>query len=293
VREPNGAAEAAKASFDIMRTAYQDVADSEPFLPFANSILPALLALRKTHAVIAESQAYIASQEVSLEEARKLLEAEEANLKDQKALRSTLQARLEALRNGRDARMEMTPEQVAKEKYEELQQKKKRYDKDRSKLLKTLNHFIDEHLGPMLAAEELGGPIVGDMMEVDDEIFASGFNAYGKVKKSKERVDEDGRQRRIDDIWGVGADYEGPSRGKGRGNIQSKEAAAAAAEMRELMEELLNSLMESEGDSLAAYVTISRESAPARFLVRSKVAEFHPKDATRLRLVDFGREFDD
>jgi hypothetical protein len=284
---------ASKAFLDVMTTAYHDVTNSEPFLPFPESVLPALVALRKTHEIIAESQAHIASQDISLEKARKLLEVEEAKLKDQKVLRDALQARLETLRSDCDSRMEMTPEQVAKEKFEELQQQKKRYDKDRSKLLKALNQFIDEHLGPMLAAEELGGPVVGDMMEVDDEVFASGFNAHGKVKKSKERVDEDSRQRRIDDIWGVGADHEGPRRGKGRGNPQSKEAAAAAAEMRELMEELLNSLMESGGDSSAAYVTISRESAPARFLVRSKVAEFHPKDATRLRLEDFGREFDD
>jgi hypothetical protein len=28
-------------------------------------------------------------------------------------------------------------------------------------------------------------------------------------------------------------------------------------------------------------------------LVRAKVAQFHPKDARRLRLIDFGRELDD
>ena len=64
-------------------------------------------------------------------------------------------------------------------------------------------------------------------------------------------------------------------------------------DLRELTEELVRSLMESGGDSSAAYVRVERDSAAARFLVRSRVAQFHPKDATRLRLIDFGGELDD
>ena len=46
---------------------------------------------------------------------------------------------------------------------------------------------------------------------------------------------------------------------------------------------------ESEG---GVYINLNRESAAARFLVRAKVAAFHPKDARRLRLVDFGRDLE-
>lgn len=63
--------------------------------------------------------------------------------------------------------------------------------------------------------------------------------------------------------------------------------------MKDLTEALLNSLMESGGDSSAAYVELPKETAAARFLVRSKVAQFHPRDSTKLRLIDFGRELDD
>jgi hypothetical protein len=63
--------------------------------------------------------------------------------------------------------------------------------------------------------------------------------------------------------------------------------------MRELTEQLMNKLVEAGGDTSAAYVELPRETAAARFLVRSKVAMFHPKDARRLRLVDFGRDLED
>jgi len=244
--------------------------------------------MRKTHDIIVESRAYLASQKVSLATAKKRLDAERANLRDQELLQEALRRRIESLRGGLEVEMEMTPEQIAKQKLDELRREKHDYDKDTTKLLKTLNKFIDKTLGPMLAAEELGGPVVGDMMEVEVEQLEAGFNAQGKPKKPKADADGDRRQRRIDDIWGGG-----DSQQRHQGRQQRDEAAAAAAEMRELIEQLLNRLMGSGGDGSAAYVQIPRESASARFLVRSKVAQFHPKDATRLRLVDFGRELDD
>ena len=288
MQQPLGSIPSAKASLDIMKAAYAKAAQSEPFLPFSDSALPALLALRKTHQIIAESQEHLASRGATLEQARKRLEVEQADLHDQKLLRAALKARIESLRNGLDSRMEMTPEQLTKEKLDRLKQEKRDYDRETSKLLKFLNKFIDDHLGPMLAAEELGGPVVGDLMEVDTDELAAGFTAQGRLRKPKQTPDEDRRQRRIDEIWGDGGQEPQRRRGEDR-----NEAAAAGAEMRELTEELLNNLMESGGDSSASYVRIPRESAAARFLVRSKVAQFHPKDATRLRLVDFGRELDD
>lgn len=43
----------------------------------------------------------------------------------------------------------------------------------------------------------------------------------------------------------------------------------------------------------SSYVELKKDSAASRFLVRAKVAVFHPKDARRLKLVDFGRNVED
>lgn len=275
-----------------MTTAYKAVAESKPLLPSNGSVLPALLALHKTHRTAVESRAYATSQEAALEKSKRQLEVEKANLEDQNALQAALERRIQVLRDGMDSTRKKTPQQVAEERLDELRMERRNYDTETKKLLKSLNKFIDEHLGAMLAAEELGGPVVGDLMDVDVDELRAGFNAQGKAKKSKGAPDVDVRQRRIDDIWG-GQDGQQPGKGKGKGKRERDEATAAGAELRDLTEQLLNSLMESAGDNSASYVKVPRETAAARFLVRSKVAQFHPKDATRLRLVDFGRELDD
>lgn len=280
----------AKASLDIMTTAYRTVAESPPILPSHGSVLPALLALRKTHTAILESNDYSKSQGASLEKLRRQLEAGKADLQDQKALQAALERRIETLRHGLESTKQKSPEQIALERVEELQQKRRDYDKETSKLLKAFNNFINEHLGALLAAEELGGPVVGDLMDIDVDELGAGFNAQGKMKKSKGDPDEDLRQRRIDDIWG---NSDGRQAKKAKGKHIRDEASAAGAELKDLAEQLLNQLMESAGDNSASYVKIPKETAASRFLVRSKVAQFHPKDATRLRLVDFGRELDD
>ncbi|KAF4996457.1 hypothetical protein FDECE_12430 [Fusarium decemcellulare] len=270
----------------VIQTALKEVTDSDPFLPFPGSLLPALLALRKTHQTIQESNAYLASQRASHEQLSRQLEADQARLKDQNLLGDALKARIQSLRDELDANTHVTPTEGAKERLQELRDKKKSYDKETSKLMKVLLQFIDNHLAPMLAAEELGGPVVGDLMDIDGEDLAAGFNAQGKLKKAKDGSgQEDKRQRRIDEIWGQAGDSTG-------GAERQDEVTSAGAEMRELTEELLNSLAEANGDNSASYVQLPRESAAARFLVRSKVAQFHPRDATRLRLVDFGRDLE-
>ncbi|WXC55249.1 hypothetical protein SNK03_001211 [Fusarium graminearum] len=268
----------------VIQAALKEVTESDPFLPSPGSLLPALLALRRTHQTIQESNTYLDSQRSTHEQLSRQLEADEARLKDQKLLSDALTARIQSLRDEVDASTNVTPEEGAKERLQELRTKKKTFDRDTTKLMKVLLRFIANHLAPMLAAEELGGPVVGDLMDVDGEALAAGFNAQGKLKKPKETVDKDDkRQRRIDEIWG-----QAPAEGSGRQN----EVTAAAAEMRQLTEELLNTLSEAQGDNSASYVQLSRESAAARFLVRSKIAQFHPRDAMRLRLVDFGRDLE-
>jgi hypothetical protein len=169
----------------------------------------------------------------------------------------------------------------------ELRKKRANYESDTGKMVKAFNKFVDDHLAAMLAAEELGGPVVGEILGADDLDLGAGFNNQGKPKRRKSSVSDDKRQRRIDEIWGEGV-------GEGRkGREPRDEKSAAAAEMRELTEQLLNNLVEAEGGEGDAYVELQRESAVARFLVRAKVAQFHPRDARRLRLIDFGRDLDD
>ncbi|KAH8910717.1 hypothetical protein BR93DRAFT_286305 [Coniochaeta sp. PMI_546] len=278
-----------KAFVDAVASGYRAIAESSPLLPSHGSVLPALLALRKIHLTIAESNAYAKSQLVSLDKSKRQLDLEKANLEDQKVLQAALERRIETLRQGAETTETRTSGEIAQERLNELRREKENYDRETSKLLKSFNKFINEHLGSMLAAEELGGPVVGDLMEIDTDELKAGFNAQGKLKKMKATPDEDVRQRRIDDIWGPG---DGQQAKKGR-KREREESDAAGAELKDLTEQLLNSLMDSAGDNSASYVKIPRETAASRFLVRSKVAQFHPKDATRLRLVDFGRELDD
>ncbi|KAH9888230.1 hypothetical protein F4778DRAFT_755484 [Xylariomycetidae sp. FL2044] len=281
----------ATASLDIMKAAYDELTKQSPFLPFPESVLPALIALRRTHQTMQETRAYLDSRNEAVEKAKQRLAAEKAHLKDQEALSASLQNRIQSLKEGLDNRMEMGPEDIARERMEELRQKKKNYHKETSQLLKALRKFIDDHLAAMLAAEELGGPVVGDMMDIDGDDLAAGFNAQGRPKKAKAALNEDKRQRRIDEIWGHQDDDQSETMTANNGD--RNETAAAGAEMRDLTEELLNTLAQAEGDRSAAYVQLPRETAAARFLVRSKVAQFHPKDSSKLRLIDFGRELDD
>ncbi|KAK7752713.1 hypothetical protein SLS62_005265 [Diatrype stigma] len=288
-RSQPGHAATAQAPLEILKAAYDGLVQQTPFLPFPDSVLPALLALRKTHRTVEETREYLASHQDAVENAKRRLEVEKSNLADQQALSRSLQSRAQSLREGLETRMEMGPDDIARERIGALKQKKKHYDREATKLVKALRKFIETPLAGMLAAEELGGPVVGDMMDVDVDNLVAGFNSQGRPKKAKAKPDQDKRQRRIDEIWGL-RDETQTTR---EDDDDRDEISAAAIEMRELTEELLNTLMQSEGGSSDAYVQLSKESAAARFLVRSKVAQFHPRDSTRLRLVDFGKELDE
>jgi hypothetical protein len=146
-----------------------------------------------------------------------------------------------------------------------------------------MNEFVEDHLSAMIAAEELGGPVVGDMLDPGNEELAAGFTKTGKAKSTKKAPPDSRRQKTIDQIWGknaVTADGD-----------PMTEAEAADSELRKLVESLFVTLTGSKGGK--AYYQLERDSAAARFLVRAKIAQFHPKDAKKLRLIDFGRELDD
>lgn len=276
------------SQIQVINTALQDVTNSEPFLPFPGSVLPALVALRRTHETIAQSEAFLASERAAVETERRQLEGEQTRLKDQTLLAKALKARIQSLRGELAAAEGMGPEDGLREKEEELRGKKSRYDRERKELFRALRAFIDEHLAGMLAAEELGGPVVGDMMDVDEGDLASGFNAQGKPKKARTAEDGGGvdkGQKRLDEMWGNGG-----GGGEGDNEEEVDKATAAGNEMKQLLQALVQQLGEAKGDNSASYVKLGRESAAARFLVRSKVAQFHPKDSKKLRLIDFGRE---
>lgn len=236
---------------------------------------------------INETQQCISQIEAGTKEVQKRLGKEQADLQDAKQIQSGLTARISSLREEAEERSQKTPNQVAKEMIRKMKKKQAYYDAQTEILVRAFNKFIDEHLAAMLAAEELGGPIVGGMMDVNQSALEAGFSTQGKVRKAGGPVDERKRQRRIDEIWGPQ-----PS-DNGKGKEPWNEQRAAGAEMRQLTEQLLNGLVEAGGGGPGAYVELERESAAARFLVRAKVAQFHPRDARKLRLVDFGGELDD
>lgn len=263
-------------------------------MPFPSSVLPALLALRKAHQTISESTDYLSTQTTSIDKATRQLEIERANLEDQRQLTSSLENRIQSLKDDLEGGMDtdVDPGQAARERLNELRQKKKHYDKETAQLFKDLRNFIDDYLAAQLAAEDLGGPVVGDYTKVDADDLVAGFNAQGRPKKTSTSKpggsEEDGgkRQRRLEEVWG-------PAFAERERDDVPDEARAAGFELRDLTENLLNKLIEAGGDSSAAYVELPKETAAARFLIRSKVAQFHPKDATRMKLIDFGKEIDD
>jgi hypothetical protein len=243
--------------------------------------------MRKTYSVIVESKTAVSNQNEAKSAENRQLEADRAILKDQALLTDALTARIETLKKELNSNTNLAEEDAAQEKLEELRKKKKFYDKERAKLVRATRGFIENELAPLLAAEELGGPVVGDLMDIDADDLAGGFTAQGKLRKAgKGDAGRDKRQRRIDEIWGNQDD-------DSRQQRPADEVAASATEMRQLTEDLLNKLFSAMGDNSESYVTIPRESAAARFLIRSKVAQFHPKDATRIRLIDFGRELEE
>ena len=163
----------------------------------------------------------------------------------------------------------------------EQRHRKVAYEKDTKSLIRAFNKFVNEHLAGQLAAEELGGPIVGDILDINDEMLGAGFSTQGNPKKPKPitQASDAKRQGRKDEIWGS----------NGEGDTQDRtETELAGSELRALTEDLLNAAAEDG----SPYVELKRDSAAARFLVRARVAAFHPDDASKLRLTDLGAEFD-
>lgn len=250
-------------------------------LPFPDSPLPAILAVRNVQRLIPETTEAISGTHQQLIQTRKRLIKEEADLKDVKLIADALDSRIARLKVEVDEKSQRSPDEVARDLVREQIMHKQFYEKETRRLVRALVKFINEHLAAMLAAEELGGPVVGDVLDVSDEMLEAGFSQKGKAKKIKpcNSSNSTKKQQRIDEVWGLGDSTESQS-----------ERQAAAKEMRSLIEELLNIAAE---EGTGTYITLPRDSAASRFLVRAKVTQFHPKDARKMRLKDFGRELDD
>lgn len=247
-------------------------------------MLPALLAARALQQNVQGTKQAIASTEAQIASAEALLKHEEANLHDANLIQKALGDRTVRLEAQIADRAQKAPAQLAKELIAAKRAQKKGYDDEMQRLGDALNDFIDHYLSAMLAAEELGGPVVGDMLNVENETLAAGFTKKGRAKAAKKPVSDKTRQRRIDQIWGIKAAME-------EEEDPLTEAEAADAEMRELIGTLFKTLIGPGGGR--AYHQLEKDSAASRFLVRAKIAQFHPRDAQKLRLIDFGRELDD
>ena len=196
-----------------------------------------------------------------------------------------LEERIEELKTQRSQKEKKTSSQIAKELIRKQQKKRSGFEKDSAKLKEALDNFVEHHLAPMLAAEDLGGPIVGDEMDVPDVTLESGFTNQGKPRKPKSTANAggDSRQQRIDEL--VHRQTGGDDGDYSRATTKREEAGAE-------MINLLNDLLEgaNSGTGAVSYVELPRDSAASRFLVKAKIAQFHPRDARRLRLIDFARD---
>ena len=254
------------------KKAYDSLVLTEEDLPTTDSVLPALIATEETSQLIEEGKLSILVTADSLSADRERLRIEEANLRDSRKISSGLRERIQRIRSASSRKQEQTPTQVAREVVREQKKRNSSLDRAAEELKKSLDKFIDESLAPMLAAEDLGGPTVGDALEVSDATLKAGYTAHGKPKKPKEpAVEEDRNQQRIDKFLHRSED----------GSTPANEREAAALEAHEVLDALL--------EAGTSYINLKRDSAASRFLVRAKVAQFHPRDARRLRLIDFGR----
>lgn len=264
------------------KKAYDSLLQTEPELPAPESPLPALIALREASKVLQETKLSISATSKSLSTDRQRLKTEEVNLRDNQMISSGLEERIEKLQNERSQKEKKTPAQLARELIKTQHRENEKLDLEAEKLRASIYEFIDKHLASMLAAEDLGGPVVGDAVDVPDATLEAGYTHHGKPKKPKTTAteDEDPRQQRIDTLV---RRQQGREAAQNGGPTNRREEAATD------MHTLIDSLLEAG----SSYIDLPKDSAASRFLVKAKIAQFHPRDARRLRLIDFGRSIDD
>ncbi|PVH96661.1 hypothetical protein DM02DRAFT_720222 [Periconia macrospinosa] len=268
----------------VVKDAYTRLIPTVPELPTKDSAVPALLATRNLQQRIQGSKEAIMETNEQIAKKESMMRQEQANLQDANLLTRALEDGIARLRAQHEDRSQKTPAVLVQELITAKRAKATEYDEEMQRLGEAMNDFINDYISAMIAAEELGGPVVGDMLEVENETLAAGFTKKGKAKSAKKPVSDKLRQRRIDQIWGNKALVE-------TDDEPLTEAEAADNEMRQLIENLFATMTGPGGGK--AYFELDRDSAASRFLIRAKIAQFHPKDAKKIRLIDFGRELDD
>ncbi|KAF2234760.1 hypothetical protein EV356DRAFT_484734 [Viridothelium virens] len=283
-RVPSGDPRVRLQQLRAIRAGYDHVTHSQPTLPPAGSPIPALLATQVTAQRITGIREAILESQSRLAHVRGRFEGENRNLEDNNLITEKLDERIARLRQQRDEQLQKSTTDVANEQVHAMQVRKEYFEQEIKRYQQALHDFIDDHLAAMVAAEELGGPTVGDMLNVNEEMLENGFSAQGKPKSSSKAPSKTTSGQMLLDKHGNlirgSQEDENPS-----------EKEAAAAIVKALLNELLEALL-GHGAS-GGYITLQGDTAAARFLVRAKVAQLHPKDARRLRLIDFGRAFDD
>jgi hypothetical protein len=266
-----------------IKAAYDYLAATEPEIPGLGSRVLAVLAADAIKQSITDSQSAISSALSQLESAEAQVKAEEGDLSDAQALADALDARLVDLESTQHEQRGRPLDERYRQILTAKMKKANDYRKGAKALRAAIDDFVSEQLGAMLLAEELGGPVVGDLADVDEDMLTAGFSKDGNRKKPKQGSDSR-RQLRLEELWGFG-NRENQDRDE-----PESEQQAAVEDMLGLID-LLYAALQGTLET-GTYVELLRDSAAARFLIRAKVAQHHPRDARRLRLIDFGRELD-
>ena len=272
------------SQLQILTTGYRKLAETSPDLPSVDSRLPSLISGRVVEQIISGTREGIQATLKSLREARRDLQNELNSLTDSETLNKIFKRRvgeleIAASQTNRDDSHTMAVRLMDSEKLQT-----RTYQQDREVLNTALDEFITDRLSPLLAAEELGGPVTGSVLNVTDDMLAAGFTDRGKVNKGR-KADDDHRQRRIDEMFGNLAVRAGDDQ-----NDLAVEAAIAAQAMKDLLEKLIQ-LSIDRGSG--RFLELDKEDAASRYLVRSKVAVLDPRDGRKIRLVDFGKPLED
>lgn len=243
------------------------------------------LACRSVARAVAADTAAVHSIRRQLDDVQRALAAIKALQAEQQALHDALLLRLQ------DASATPAPSTAGggrAARTAKLHRRARELRQRTARTVKALQRFLSVHLAAQLALEERGGPVAGLGTGPGSEPGASAADpppergqttleqAFAKRRKHPRHRDSEESD-------------EAEEAGEAEDAEDAEDDSGAASEMKRLLEDLMNACLDDGGPS---HVVLPRESAAARFLVRARVALFHPRDARRIRLVDFGGCFE-
>lgn len=137
--------------------------------------------------VIAQTNTSIRDVEERIKSVQTLLKSQKAAASEQNRLTEALQARLDVLLE-EQRQINVGADIVGQgDLIRKVGKKRKEVAKRTNGLLLEFLYFLDNGLARMVAAEEMGGPVVGDDLDVTLEM---GFGKRGNAKKGNHRIDE-------------------------------------------------------------------------------------------------------